>query len=1255
MRNWLLSFTFLLSSLFSADVNLSIDNFIDNGDGTVTFDIMMSNTEPVGGFQFNFLSGNGVYDGGDDCRCDQSDDALPAGCDECYYDYGVDKIRNNKELDTSTSGYSYGCEDSGICSDDSLSSSDCEDEGVCSDLGDCHTYLTQEDCPTASGGGLCSWDSAGDDGCYLGKTSCLDIGTCSNSEFDNNECDCTASGASWESTNYWIPDESYIPFNSTEDCFANVNTNDIQLRWDYYNPDGNNDNYATIEGLIDDDGDMDYDYLQRCYVPEFSSDFQGDCLYDTDFDGVCNLGEQLLTAGHCDQFTPICVSTGEYNTVDIGQGILLDWEMDCCINTNGGEVFEPSRNKEVCEGTVNFGSFENPQLVELENESGSPVSWTWTAYDDEATCVDNGGFWYGSESGTEGNAQYDLGEYYIDGDATLAITQGSGGAAAAAGFIISASGSTVLAVNFSGGTIPVSETPVSLATFTANHSGLADSDIIELLSMSVCGSGELGDWGGSTSCPNDLIFSDSGGDALTADFNPSIWTVGTGISDIASDDGICSSIGGWGEDSEDDASCAAYCGDGYCNNDETFGTCSVDCQSSCGDGICSLFEGNDDGEVETSETCPADCNVFGCGDFICSEGETNDSCPYDCYSAFCGDGSCDTVDGENVFNCYDDCQPICGNGVEDEGETFANCPSDAVSVCGDGVYDHAGVDYDLDGVFGTEDETCASDYEIVCGDGVYHYIDATIAGITATLSGQCTGEDSQDCQAEFFPGAVADETKWCEQDYSQACGDLFYHHSGYTYEVDDYSECTTGENIADCVVVNEVSAPGLETGDAEDTENYCESDYELTIGDGYCDATTDNYTDNTCVSDCDAENPGIEDACPSVCGDGFYDYLSIGGTETGDASDSENYCESDYSVTQGDEYCDESAGEVVGENVDCPLPVCGDNECEVPFENFVNCNSDCLESFCGDGQYDHSGVDLNGDGEFGSEDDTCVEDYGVTCGDGVYDWEAGENADGNDDGSEPDCDYIQTCGDGYYDYTENQDGNGEVISCYTAYGDGVAFDDYITNCLTYDFCDYVLTDGDGFCDPINQENLEFHLSTDDLNCDSCPNEDTSVCPLECLNEDYSEADCVVLGCTNSTACNFDSTATTDDGSCLYACADPGGCAELDSDYDCEGELLSVAFDFPVMFSLNNNYPNPFNPVTSIEYSVEKAGNVNIAIYNIMGHKVTDLVSGHHLPGRQYSVTWNSNTQSNIPVSTGIYFYEMRSGDYVEKKKMVLVK
>jgi len=102
-------------------------------------------------------------------------------------------------------------------------------------------------------------------------------------------------------------------------------------------------------------------------------------------------------------------------------------------------------------------------------------------------------------------------------------------------------------------------------------------------------------------------------------------------------------------------------------------------------------------------------------------------------------------------------------------------------------------------------------------------------------------------------------------------------------------------------------------------------------------------------------------------------------------------------------------------------------------------------------------------------------------------------------------------------------------------------------------------------------------------------------------------------------------------------------------------LLSNNNSIPTKVWLSDNYPNPFNPVTSIEYSVEKAGHVNIAIYNVMGHKVYDLVSGYHSPGARYSAVWNSNTQSNISISTGIYFYEMRSGNYIERKKMVLIK
>ena len=143
-------------------------------------------------------------------------------------------------------------------------------------------------------------------------------------------------------------------------------------------------------------------------------------------------------------------------------------------------------------------------------------------------------------------------------------------------------------------------------------------------------------------------------------------------------------------------------------------------------------------------------------------------------------------------------------------------------------------------------------------------------------------------------------------------------------------------------------------------------------------------------------------------------------------------------------------------------------------------------------------------------------------------------------------------------------------------------------------------------------------------------------------------------------CNekFGEDDDTSDNYCYedcYSCGD-GFCQQGEDEFSCSGDCsLAIELGVPHEYTLNDNYPNPFNPVTLIEYSVEKAGNVNISIYNILGHKVFDLVSEYHSPGIRYSAVWNSNTQSNIPVSTGIYFYEMRSGDYIERKKMVLVK
>ena len=85
------------------------------------------------------------------------------------------------------------------------------------------------------------------------------------------------------------------------------------------------------------------------------------------------------------------------------------------------------------------------------------------------------------------------------------------------------------------------------------------------------------------------------------------------------------------------------------------------------------------------------------------------------------------------------------------------------------------------------------------------------------------------------------------------------------------------------------------------------------------------------------------------------------------------------------------------------------------------------------------------------------------------------------------------------------------------------------------------------------------------------------------------------------------------------------------------------------FKLKQNYPNPFNPTTSIEYTLTKISDVRLTIFNLQGEEVAKLVEGRFNAG-EYSVEWNA---SNIP--SGIYFYRLHTGEYVQTKKMVLLK
>ncbi len=91
-----------------------------------------------------------------------------------------------------------------------------------------------------------------------------------------------------------------------------------------------------------------------------------------------------------------------------------------------------------------------------------------------------------------------------------------------------------------------------------------------------------------------------------------------------------------------------------------------------------------------------------------------------------------------------------------------------------------------------------------------------------------------------------------------------------------------------------------------------------------------------------------------------------------------------------------------------------------------------------------------------------------------------------------------------------------------------------------------------------------------------------------------------------------------------------------------------AGDLPRDFALNQNYPNPFNPSTTISYSLPKAAIVSLRIFNALGQEVATLVNEQKEAG-YYQVQWNAN------VSSGIYFYRLQAGEYVETKKMILLK
>jgi len=88
---------------------------------------------------------------------------------------------------------------------------------------------------------------------------------------------------------------------------------------------------------------------------------------------------------------------------------------------------------------------------------------------------------------------------------------------------------------------------------------------------------------------------------------------------------------------------------------------------------------------------------------------------------------------------------------------------------------------------------------------------------------------------------------------------------------------------------------------------------------------------------------------------------------------------------------------------------------------------------------------------------------------------------------------------------------------------------------------------------------------------------------------------------------------------------------------------------PAEYSLYQNYPNPFNPSTTIEYHIQELSLVTIKVYNVLGKEVATLIN-EYKPAGKYETEFNA---ANLP--SGIYFYKVQAGDFVETKKMILMK
>tara|TARA_X000001388_G_scaffold73185_1_gene64637 strand:+ start:667 stop:2598 length:1932 start_codon:yes stop_codon:yes gene_type:complete len=123
-------------------------------------------------------------------------------------------------------------------------------------------------------------------------------------------------------------------------------------------------------------------------------------------------------------------------------------------------------------------------------------------------------------------------------------------------------------------------------------------------------------------------------------------------------------------------------------------------------------------------------------------------------------------------------------------------------------------------------------------------------------------------------------------------------------------------------------------------------------------------------------------------------------------------------------------------------------------------------------------------------------------------------------------------------------------------------------------------------------------------------------------------------------------------------------AVSDEEFTIESEVGEFVFEntslsidesiTPLEFNLHQNYPNPFNPITTLRYDLPEDGLVDITVYDMLGNVVSNLVNANQSSGYK-SIQWDATNNQGEPVSAGVYLYKIQAGDFVDTKKMILLK